>query len=107
MDSVVIDTLPIIVPTGAAMLSMLLPAAMSMFVIPAMAWFRKVVPVDFPIGPPAITFALTFGILWVSSLWLAPELTAAEILVFTLGTDKIMQLAYTGHKTVKKIKNGG
>lgn len=106
MDTTVIDSLAIIVPTGAAMLNMLLPMLLTLFVIPLVAWLRKVIPVDFPIGVPAFTLALTFGFLWLSAAWLAPELTTVEIFVFALGADKLMQLVYTGGKTVKKITIG-
>lgn len=102
MDTTVVN--PLIVPTGEAMLNMLLPVLLSLFVIPLMARYRKWVPIDFPIGVPAATLAVTFGILWLSSLWLSPELTAAQIFVYALGADKLMQLVYTGGKTVKKLK---
>ena len=105
MDTLITDSLAIIVPTGEAMLNMLLPMLLTLFVIPLVAWFRKVIPVDFPIGVPAFTLALAFGLLWLSAAWLAPELTTVEIFVFALGADKLVQLVYAGGKTVKKMSN--
>lgn len=104
MDTTVVDTLQIIIPTGGALLNMILPAILATLVVPIITWVRAWLPMDFPIGVPFITLAVAFGLLWAFSLWLAPELTAAQIFVFALGTDKIMQLVYTGQKTVKKIR---
>ena len=69
-------------------------------IVPAVQWFKNRIGPDWPIKPVIVSAGLSLLCVWLLSRWLAPEMTAQEIIAYALATQVAGQMLHAGKKTI-------